>query len=224
MELGVREWMIIVGVLLILAVLLDGYRRMRNERRGNIRISLNKQFLNSVDDLDETSSELPSGGARVVGRRRSQLHDDTPSIGDGDLGLDQSVPMLMESVAQSDTDVSANTSEDAPADLLDYDPLAEYLGNETDDSGSDSIEDSEYCVSDASGYDDSSGEASSDPAANQTEDFEVVVINVTAKGEPFKGPDLLHILLACDLRFGDKNIFHRYEDANGRGAIPVQHG
>ena len=36
----------------------------------------------------------------------------------------------------------------------------------------------------------------------------------------FRNPeDILHILLACDLRFGDMNFFHRHEFAAGRGAI-----
>ena len=68
MELNIRDWMIIFGVLLIIVVLLDGYRRMRNERRGNIRISLNKQFLNSTGADDLTSSELPNGSGRSVER------------------------------------------------------------------------------------------------------------------------------------------------------------
>ena len=37
--------------------------------------------------------------------------------------------------------------------------------------------------------------------------------------ERLAGPDLLHILLACDLRFGKMNIFHRYERSNGQGNI-----
>ena len=40
-----------------------------------------------------------------------------------------------------------------------------------------------------------------------------------AKNDAFKGPDLLHILLACDLRFGDMNIFHRHEQSGGTGAV-----
>ena len=31
--------------------------------------------------------------------------------------------------------------------------------------------------------------------------------------------DILETLLACDLRFGDMDFFHRHERASGRGAI-----
>lgn len=49
---------------------------------------------------------------------------------------------------------------------------------------------------------------------------EVLVVNVLSKDKAgFNGPDLLQILLACDLRFGKMRIFHRYENANGRGAV-----
>jgi cell division protein ZipA len=49
---------------------------------------------------------------------------------------------------------------------------------------------------------------------------EVLIVNVLCKEpEGFKGPDLLQLLLACDLRYGKKNIFHRYEKANAKGAI-----
>lgn len=95
MELSVREWMMIVGVLLIVAVLLDGYRRVRNERRNRIRVSLSRQVYqqqhhgdDEVEDEDArtVNYELPNGGARVIAKRRN------------DLKLDEPVPMLMESV------------------------------------------------------------------------------------------------------------------------------
>jgi cell division protein ZipA len=238
MELGVRDWMIIVGVLLIVVVLLDGYRRMRNDRRGNIRISLNKQFLNSVEDGDElTSSELPSGGARTVDRRNGVYGDgDSPSLGDGNLtgsGLDfdQPVPMLMESVAEQHTAAMDSAEDDDfddnPEDA--FDPLfSKRRKSESMESHSEVASQQATASLDA----DSEAEQNVDidvaddfmdesPARSQwaIENQEVVVINVAAKNEPFKGPDLLHILLACDLRFGNKNIFHRHEEANGRGAV-----
>jgi cell division protein ZipA len=49
---------------------------------------------------------------------------------------------------------------------------------------------------------------------------EVFMLNVVARSpEGFSGEDILHILLACDLRFGDMDFFHRHENEAGRGAI-----
>jgi cell division protein ZipA len=71
-----KELFIIIGTLLILLVLFDGIRRKRNERLGKIKVSRTlKKNLKSpdYDDVDEDApsytSELPNGGARVVGQR-----------------------------------------------------------------------------------------------------------------------------------------------------------
>src|SRR5690606_16085231 len=59
---------------------------------------------------------------------------------------------------------------------------------------------------------------SSEYAANEPE--EVLIINIMAsKGENFRGDALLEILLECGMRFGDMNIFHRYSDKKGEGAL-----
>ncbi|MCP3909089.1 MAG: cell division protein ZipA [Oceanicoccus sp.] len=204
MELNVRDWMIIVGVLLIIVVLLDGYRRMRNERRGNIRMSLNKQFLNSNGAGEESSSELPNGGARSVGRGTdgASFHDvlmeDIPPAENGNIDLGKSVPMLMDSVA-------------AEPPVAEEDIITEPMVTEPEP---------EELVAEAEPVEEKAPELQEKTTEPQTGEQEVVVINIVAKDEPFKGPDLLHILLACDLRFGDMNIFHRHEQSNGKG--PVQ--
>jgi len=49
---------------------------------------------------------------------------------------------------------------------------------------------------------------------------EVFMFNVVARNKQgFHGGDILHILLACDLRFGDMGFFHRHELEAGRGAV-----
>ncbi|MBQ0760856.1 MAG: cell division protein ZipA [Zhongshania sp.] len=54
----------------------------------------------------------------------------------------------------------------------------------------------------------------------QSEHQELLVINAMApEGKPFKGNDLLQILMACDVRYGKMNIFHRYENSDGTGEI-----
>jgi cell division protein ZipA len=184
MDFGIRDWMIIIGVLLILAVLLDGYRRMRNEHRSKIRLSLNKQFLNAAEE-ELPLTELP-GSVRRVERDRARSQQGSEQ----DLQLEQSVPMLMESVAAQQQQATEQESLDNPADDKEQPPEQSNSGQR--------------------------GEGKVSPASIA----EVIVVNVMARDEGgFKGPDLLHILLACDMRFGDMNIFHRYEKANGTGPI-----
>lgn len=49
---------------------------------------------------------------------------------------------------------------------------------------------------------------------------EVIVIHVLANaGDMFDGAKLKHIFKACDLRFGEMDIFHRFEQANASGKI-----
>ncbi|HSC69246.1 MAG TPA: cell division protein ZipA [Cellvibrio sp.] len=134
-----KDVVIIIGALLILLILADGIRRKRNERNGNIKVSRSlKKSLKQQADYEEEppaeapsyTSELPNGGARVVGQRDPSVR--IPSIEkkpqaksylekhqnldaeesaiaprvqrepqQASLNLGQSVPMLMESVEDS---------------------------------------------------------------------------------------------------------------------------
>lgn len=128
-----KDLVIIIGTLLILLILADGIRRKRNERNGNIKVSrsLKKNIKQSsdYDDVEDEApsytSELPNGGARVVGKRdvsapipsiekkaqaKSYLEKHQSREQDvisprvqrepqqTSLNLGQAVPMLMESV------------------------------------------------------------------------------------------------------------------------------
>lgn len=67
-----REWLTLIVALLILAVVLDGIRRMRNARRSALRMSRKMpQGGGSRAEPDSYGSELPNGGARVVNVRKS---------------------------------------------------------------------------------------------------------------------------------------------------------
>ncbi|PCJ30343.1 MAG: cell division protein ZipA, partial [Moraxellaceae bacterium] len=49
---------------------------------------------------------------------------------------------------------------------------------------------------------------------------EVIVLNLMAKpGEAFDGVELDRALTSCGFRFGDMNIYHRYEQHIGRGPL-----
>ncbi|MDG1828281.1 MAG: cell division protein ZipA [Luminiphilus sp.] len=65
-------------------------------------------------------------------------------------------------------------------------------------------------------------EAEPEPEARLPRDVDphVFVLNVMSRSEVgFSGSDILGVLLACDLRFGDMDFFHRHEHRAGRGPI-----
>lgn len=72
-----REWLTVIVVVLILGILLDGWRRMRNARRDTLKVSRavyrpkpsDKPQAVEEPERSSFSSELPNGGARVVGSR-----------------------------------------------------------------------------------------------------------------------------------------------------------
>ena len=158
-EIGVREWLIGAGLLLVLAVLVDGFRRMRAERSGGIKMSLGMGGGFADDGTAVDSPELPNGGARVIVRTD---------------------PII---------------SDQGPDDLFYEDDATELEGNYPED------------------------EASQARQAAFAE-REILVMHVRAKAEDgFNGSDLLQILLACDMRYGEKDILHRHEKAEGKGCL-----
>ena len=72
MEFDLRQWLLIIGPLLVLGVILHGYYRMRLSS-NDLKMNLDKSFLNReyIYEEDEerelASTELPNGGARVIG-------------------------------------------------------------------------------------------------------------------------------------------------------------
>ena len=60
MDLNIRDWMLIIGVLLLSALILDACRRVRNERRRNVRLSKNAKRMQKVKP-DAPLAELPNG-------------------------------------------------------------------------------------------------------------------------------------------------------------------
>ncbi len=270
MELGVREWIIIIGALVVTAVLLDGFRSYRNDRRENLRLS-----RNAGKDDDLGNPELPSS-VRVVARSAAR-----PSNESG-LDLDRDVPVLMDAVDEDlppeapqpkapQTNAPQTTAPQTKAPQAktarrdgepQMDAAAEELGAEvgfergypTDaDAGYDADYDDPLFAPKPSATkpltqpqreplvarrDDDDALAVQKPltasrgderkaprgssgktAGKDDEHRELLVLSVMAReGSGIGGQELLQILLACDVRFGKMNIFHRYENSGGSGA------
>ena len=190
MDLTIRDWMVVVGVLLIVAVLLDAWRRIRRDRSAEVKMKLvdNEELSVAPEQDFSMFGELPNGGARVVDR------GDLLRAAGYDVGADKSPP------TEHDELIAGMTSTAPDGDIEDIDWL-DGLGSE---DGSSEVVKAQPVPS---------------PLVSQ-EEPEVFMLNVVARSKQgFHGGDILHILLACDLRFGDMGFFHRHEREAGRGAV-----
>ncbi len=77
-----REWLIILGLVLVAIILVDGVRRLQRQRRG-LRMDLSRDIDASTPARDQEdiereermSWELPNGGARVVSPGERDIDD-----------------------------------------------------------------------------------------------------------------------------------------------------
>ena len=219
MDLTIRDWMVVVGVILIVAVGLDAWRRVRRERYPKVKVKLVETPVAGAERDDNLAwlKELPNGGGRVVDRR--DLINAT----------NKSDAAKRDKAAATAAAASATKATAAPKKKTDGKPAAadpegdELVGNmsatEPEPTTLDWLEDIEPTESGSTPA--PPRRAPADPGRLPRDvDPEVFMINVVARDpQGFRGEDILHILLACDLRFGDMNFFHRHEFEAGRGAI-----
>ncbi len=217
MDLTIRDWMVVIGVILIVAVGLDAWRRVRRERYPKVKVKLAPEDVVETSERDNDIAwlkELPNGGARVV-ERRDLIN-----------ASNKSEAQKREKAAVAERKSAARRGKKPAAKSPP--PAEDELELVSGMSGSD--KDTEPATLDWLDNVDESGEDASpapghrpavDPGKLPRDiDPEVFMLNVMARDrEGFRGEDILHILLACDLRFGDMNFFHRHEFEAGRGAI-----
>lgn len=162
MELSIRDWMMVIGVLLLLAVVLDGLRRAQKERRNQVRLSRNAKRMqkkkHQEDEVGEHSfAELPKGGARVIGSRdeslanQAAMEESIPDV------YEQSVVETEEATEDIDSpeatiiDDEAITKVDAIADSSNVDTV-EMVKDEaiTEGESFSAIDDSEPAITEES--------------------------------------------------------------------------
>ena len=75
-QISTRDWMVIIGAMMIAAVLIDAVRRYWRERRAEIKLNarIDRSAPLSEDDAFNLLTELPNGGARII--RRDDLYED----------------------------------------------------------------------------------------------------------------------------------------------------
>ena len=87
MDLTIRDWMVIIGVLLITAVLLDAWRRVRRERNPRVKLKLaDTEEFGTIFLTHPTGEEEP-----CVLSKRIEIPKDGKTALELVVGLDQSI-------------------------------------------------------------------------------------------------------------------------------------
>ena len=87
MEYDLREWLLILGLVMIIAILLHGYWRSFRGK-NNLKMQLDKGFVSKVgdvsplDDLRMLKAELPNGGARFKKVISHKSYEDHSELGE----------------------------------------------------------------------------------------------------------------------------------------------
>lgn len=244
-ELTIRDWMVIAGALLILAVLLDAWRRVYQDRRSEVRMKLAPSGKDEDTRRREREvdlawlRELPNGGARVVARGEEVGGNESrgaDAAGEAEAGDGQSPKPAPAAPRPPEPPRSAESRPVKPAHASRPDPRPEPVPEPepeaappqdevdlvTGVTGTDEPENLDWLDALEAEQKKSQAPAASDGKAQLPRDVEpeVFMLNVVARNHSgFRGEDILHILLACDLRFGDMSFFHRHEQEAGRGPI-----
>ena len=214
-ELNLRDAMVLAGSLLILAVIVDAWRRMRQQQRSRAQVKLVTDP--AQDDAENDFShyrELPGGRARVVSRddllRRVAARPADADHADADANPAHTAANHASTAAGASD--SAHEPRAAPPAEDSGAVLAGVRARADEPANLDWLDDLP-----AGPADDDIDDPGELP---RQADTEAIILHVVARDSAvFFGKDLLEILLACDLRFGDLRFFHRHEQRAGRGPI-----
>ena len=113
-QLSIRDWMILIGGMMIAVVLIDAVRRYWRERRAEIKLNARIERASTLSDDDDVFNlltELPNGGARMVQRDNLQIDSQAAA------------PMSEVSAAVSDAAVSPAREAPTPDPVPTPDPI-----------------------------------------------------------------------------------------------------
>jgi cell division protein ZipA len=187
--MDLRDWLIVIGGVIIVGILVDGFRRMRIANRDSLKMS--RDMGGDIDERDpleeDYNPELPSGGARVVGQGSS-------------VSDEQAAPEKVEPKVNFELPLN---------DIVDVDDVEPLVA---DSSSRIELESIEVKTAHAGKIDKVAEIEISTPGSDEKHAL-VIVINVHATtNKGFSGNDVKNLLEACGLDHGDMSIFHRHEE------------
>jgi cell division protein ZipA len=244
MEFSLREWLILIGVVIIVVILIDGFRRYK---KGQEYVQAEDDFA----DLDESDALVRKGTTAGYGKlstnetvafspdpivnafenarktAKSPLTDVPHKVDSGpeldrdeELHLDELASLVPERDFGDSAISEQNYSDDGfyEQDELDLDYVTDT--SDLEPHGDEDYERhySEIDIDQAIPHHDLDEEDQQDNSIAEIE--EVIVINIFApEGQNFSGIELLQLILNCGMRYGEMDIFHRHEDGFDRGRV-----
>ncbi|MBC3348461.1 MULTISPECIES: cell division protein ZipA [Pseudomonas] len=189
MEIGLREWLIVIGIIVIAGILFDGWRRMRGGK-GKLKFRLDRSLSNLPDD---------DGNAELLGPPRVLDTHKEPQLDEHDL---PSMSAPVREPRESGSKRGKRNSEPSQGDLnlnLDLDGGPSFSSRDDD-------------------FPDENKPVRGDKDQAQAEEVLVISV-ICRDPAGFKGPALLQNILESGLRFGEMDIFHRHESMAGNGEV-----
>jgi len=243
MDISLREWLVLVGLLVVAAILVHGYLHMRRHKQDTM-----SEFSN-IPASDDCNGELPNGGARVRGdaeRHEPTFDQDISDLSGAPEEPEGAVPVLMDSVAVSEEqDESSQSSLD-----FSFQETNENVDQSSADQSDSTEENSSSEPLGLSEISEQSEDVLMQPASEgsrpepaptmtprreqlekcrltedhlgPTEDPDrVFMLYVSAKDESvgFNCGRVVDVAAACGLRHGKMDIFHRHQEDNGQGKV-----
>lgn len=219
MEFGLREALLLIGFVVIVGIILDGFRRKFAGKKATRQSSASGDKADADFDLFAGDISAPrvvrkkaeplSSADVAEAAREAEGHDDLVEVSyetgsEGIVGKPRKVS-YREAVQQRTAHPETESVTAGDEDLSDF----SFGSAEAPASRRAAREEEEMETLDA------------EPQRRGSIDFDdVIVINVMAKPkDDISGNDLLRALLSVGLRFGDMNIFHRHEQLTGKGAV-----
>ena len=239
--MSLREWLVLIGILVIVGVVIDGYRRMRLARKRSSELAFGLEEVKGFDE--DFSSELPNGGARRQGdagspepkvapvtRKHVRKEPHNPRSERIEPDFDG---MEFGSAIEPELDISATDKFEAPAEVQaeepeqpqvkrsDPVPKVAPVEKATEAEVAVPIDEAVEPVREPKPVRSKpSGRKVKEKLSDRPAMDEVVVINILAKGgQMFDGSRMLQSFLTSGLKFGDRSIFHSYSNADGSGHI-----
>jgi cell division protein ZipA len=221
--MDIKDWILILGGGLLLAVVGHGFWLAWRSRRDNLPLHIDNAVpKEEVSELELLRGELPNGGARVVDGsppQQATLELNVPVLLEPDATVEPVISARREPAFRAEPEVRAEPAITQPVDrgepVMIEEPDVAIVA-ESSDRPERVRENVAVTPGDRVERPSLRRRAAAPARVENPEPIpveppeEVIVINVLGRhGERFAGGGLLDVFLRNSLNFGDMNIFHR---------------